>query len=232
MSKLAVKENKSVKYYMTLNDCHYKVWVNKKEIYLSGADIIKYYNLDSMKSIRNSIYCKKERMDYIDIINLASLVGTNPYFAKEAFDILEVAEIIANYAQKDLKWIIYTLQKQIANHSNLSVIYESDVVSWFEKKYKNILGEGVEIVSNKDDEYNKPDLWVKEKENYIPIEVKRNGFDKKSLKQLERYINFYNVSKGIAIGTELKCDLPHNIKFIQYNRKSVLDEKKKMYLDS
>ena len=48
----------------------------------------------------------------------------------------------------------------------------------------------------------------------IPVEVKYGKFDKKALKQLERYMKVYKCKMGIAIGNNLEVNIPENIKFV------------------
>ena len=59
-----------------------------------------------------------------------------------------------------------------------------------------------------------PDAWVEREGEEIPVEVKLNDFNDKALRQLKRYIQVYEKSKGIAIGRKLTVKLPENILFI------------------
>ncbi len=74
----------------------------------------------------------------------------------------------------------------------------------------------VEIVDRKHDGRNIPDAWVKDKEEYIPVEVKLKHFDKSALNQLKRYMRAYNCNKGIAVAEKLTVELPENISFISH----------------
>ena len=83
----------------------------------------------------------------------------------------------------------------------------------------------VEIVDRKHDGRNIPDAWVKDKEEYIPVEVKLQHFDKSALNQLQRYMRAYKCSKGIAVAEKLTVELPENISFISH--KDLMDADRK-----
>ena len=52
----------------------------------------------------------------------------------------------------------------------------------------------------------------------VPVEIKLHAFENKALFQLQRYMDFYNASMGIAVGNFLCVDLPENIIFIPTNK--------------
>lgn len=68
----------------------------------------------------------------------------------------------------------------------------------------------------KNDPKHIPDFWLKRKDKHIPVEIKLHEFRGAHLKQLQRYMDFYNCDNGIAVGKELRCSLPDNVKFINY----------------
>lgn len=71
----------------------------------------------------------------------------------------------------------------------------------------------------KKDAHNQPDAWLKSsKGDFIPVEMKKNKFDKKALKQLERYIKAFDCKEGIAVGSTLDTELPDYIKFISISQ--------------
>ena len=59
-----------------------------------------------------------------------------------------------------------------------------------------------------------PDGWVIRNDEYWPVEIKRETFDKRALAQLNRYIEEFSAPGGIAIADTLTVDLPPNIEFI------------------
>lgn len=102
----------------------------------------------------------------------------------------------------------YLLQERAANKKD-----EYYYQKLFNDKCEIIL-DGVKLIKKKSIYGHYPDAWVKIGVEEIPVEVKLNDFDKKALKQLERYINVYNKKKGIAVGRKLSVELPHNIAFV------------------
>lgn len=64
-----------------------------------------------------------------------------------------------------------------------------------------------------------PDAWLKDcKNEFIPMEMKKDKFNNKALKQLLGYMNTYKCDKGIAIGRTLDVDLPDNIEFVSLEK--------------
>ena len=92
---------------------------------------------------------------------------------------------------------------------------EKDIYEYFIHKYKDFLGADWSIVERHNDNNNKPDFWVFDGVEYVPVECKLKYFDKRAKSQLVRYMNNYDCKHGIAVACELKTDLPDNIKFIQ-----------------
>lgn len=93
---------------------------------------------------------------------------------------------------------------------------ERDVYDWFRDNYKAVLGNDYVISCRKSDAKQKPDFWVKRKGQYIPVECKLNGFTSKSLEQLQRYMNYYGASFGIAVGSKCDIELPDNVIFVKH----------------
>ena len=93
---------------------------------------------------------------------------------------------------------------------------EKKVYEWFAVNYKDVLGKSYEIVKRKNNPKHQPDFWLMYKGEYIPVECKVDAFTKAGLRQLSRYMDFYGASRGIAVASGLKCELPKNIKFINY----------------
>lgn len=85
---------------------------------------------------------------------------------------------------------------------------ELTIQAAFKNKYKDI------IVDIKNDGKNIPDAWIKEDDLLKPVEVKRNKFDAKALRQLERYLKVYGCSNGVAVAKVCTVKLPDYIRFI------------------
>lgn len=92
--------------------------------------------------------------------------------------------------------------------------YERELYEKFKEKVKDLLGDDVEVIEKENDRRHIPDLWVRIGGEDVPVEIKKGPFDWKALSQLIRYMLFYKSKFGIAVGSELKADLPDNITFI------------------
>jgi len=95
---------------------------------------------------------------------------------------------------------------------------EFDIHEKFENGYRNVLGNNYEIVKVKNNPKHIPDFWLENGDDFIPVEIKLHDFSSAHLKQLQRYMDFYKCDRGVAVGKELKCSLPNNIKFINYEQ--------------
>jgi hypothetical protein len=121
-----------------------------------------------------------------------------------------------------LKWFgaFYTehtiRESLLHNLINYCISTEKDVYVWFCKNYQQVLGSEYKIVSKKNDPHHHPDFWVEKDGNEIPVECKLDSFTAAALRQLQRYMDFYGASKGIAVGRKLVCELPENIDFIEH----------------
>lgn len=114
-------------------------------------------------------------------------------------------------------WLYQAISETILrNVWQVTRMTEKRVYEWFKNNYKNVLGESYELVKRKNNPHHQPDFWLMHKGEYIPVECKVEFFTKAGLKQLSRYMDFYKASKGIAVARGLKCELPKNIKFINY----------------
>lgn len=95
---------------------------------------------------------------------------------------------------------------------------EIDVYEWFDANYKYFLNDQYRLVNVHSDPKNIPDRWIMNifDGEQIPVECKKGKFDKKALTQLQRYMDFYKSLHGIAVGSEVTCELPDNITFIRH----------------
>ena len=95
----------------------------------------------------------------------------------------------------------------------------------FKKHYKSFLPLA-ELVKRKNNPKHHPDAWLKENGEYIPVEVKLEKFDEKALKQLKRYMEFYDCKNGVAVGDKLTVELPDNIQFVSNKELTELEKHK------
>lgn len=117
----------------------------------------------------------------------------------------------------ELNWIYSVTQWCIIQNMATQGWREKNVYDLFKRNYKNVLGCNCEIVKKKNNPKNIPDFWIMQDAEYIPVECKVDDFTVAGLKQLQRYMDFYECGKGIAVARDLKCELPANIKFIKYD---------------
>lgn len=89
--------------------------------------------------------------------------------------------------------------------------------NWFKANAGEIIGGEWEITRRKNDSRHIPDFWLYNGCEFAPVECKLGQFDKKALKQIERYMNFYGCRKGFAVAASLNIDLPPEIKFIGFD---------------
>lgn len=113
-------------------------------------------------------------------------------------------------------WLDLVAKEAIFANLNMHRLTEMDVHEWFRQNFKNILGESYEISKKRSNCKHQPDLWLSHEDEYIPVECKLHAFTEAGLRQLTRYMTFYGANSGIAVASELKCELPQNIRFIKH----------------
>lgn len=154
--------------------------------------------------------CKEEKID-IDRFELLS-VAYKCEKENDAWEAMKVASILFHPLDDITFNTLYGITaRAIAEKFDKNEYYYQRL---FKEKYSKIrIGEIIEV---KDDGENIPDAWVNRNGINIPVEVKVSDFDKKALKQLNRYIKAYNCETGIAVARNLSVDLPTNIEFISF----------------
>ena len=114
-----------------------------------------------------------------------------------------------------LPFLDFALAIAFSYRSMRDNLYEEDIYKYFIHKYKDFLGADWNIVERHNDAKHKPDFWVSNGVENVPVECKLRKFDNKAKSQLLEYIDVYDCEHGIAVARELTTDLPDNIKFIQ-----------------
>ena len=113
-------------------------------------------------------------------------------------------------------WAFNTLYGAVAmdmTRKSMSENREYWLHDFFNNNVSQILGQEAKIVKVKQNSRHQPDSWVQVDDNILPVEIKNGPFDNKALRQLTRYIKFYNSKGGVAVGNELAIKLPSNIRF-------------------
>lgn len=132
---------------------------------------------------------------------------------------------------EEIEFLNNTLIENKELHNRLDSIllhlrdYEMIQLAWWHKDrecdlypiWDRVLSEfGYKKASAPKKHTKKPDGWVTgaESDTPIPVEIKLHQFNKAALKQLEDYMEIFGCATGIAIGEQLTCELPDNIRFI------------------
>jgi len=87
----------------------------------------------------------------------------------------------------------------------------------FKEQLLSIIPNGEIIDNYKFNRSNVPDFMVKVGGMLRPVEIKKNRATMSAVKQISRYINFYNTDKGYLVAPELSGSLPDNVIFIEFN---------------
>ena len=129
-----------------------------------------------------------------------------------AKDILKFASMLFHW-QDD--WAFKELYGLIAmNVARISMNSEIDLYGQFESCLTKLFGDNAKVIRRKNNPRHIPDSWVRIDDEDIPVEVKLHKFNSKALNQLQRYMDIYGCSKGIAVGEKATVDLPDNIIFV------------------
>lgn len=149
-----------------------------------------------------------EKLSRFDLLALASRTDDKKF----AWKIMNIASILFHWQDDHTFNSLYgsvAIQITVDNQINEFTIHQK-----FSERVKELLGNDAKIIKRIDDVHHRPDFWVRLNGEDIPVEIKLNKFNQKALNQLLRYMNFYETSKGIAVGSELDVQLPDNIIFI------------------
>lgn len=119
------------------------------------------------------------------------------------------------FADAEHYWEGYCIREHIVRDFLNSQHSEKDVYTWFRFNFSHYVDDSWHIVKRKNNAKHIPDFWLSNNVEFAPVECKLHDFDIHALHQLERYMQFYNCSKGWAVAENLKVELPTYIKFIE-----------------
>lgn len=183
---------------------------------IESEKFIELFNFDTTNE-QYAFLSKVNRISHIEILELAARLSyLKPNDLDRNLSFIDFAEIMIG--NKEKHFLISSFRMLVMKNFLDSRPNEYDIHDLFKNNYKKVLSDQLEIVKRKNNPKHIPDFWLKKKDEYIPVEIKLNGFNGTHLKQLERYMNFYDCSNGIAVAKELRCPLPNNIKFINYEK--------------
>lgn len=181
--------------------------INVPHIYIIGGHKVRTIVRDGKYE---GIEIDGTKLNRFDLLAMASKIASDN--EKLAWQIMNIASMMF-HPQSDSTF--NTLYEAVATEITLKNIEtEATLYQRFANAVKKLFGENAEIIKKQNNQRHQPDLWIKVNGHDIPVEIKLHSFDKKALKQLQRYMNFYNCQKGIAVGSCLKVELPENIVFI------------------
>jgi len=184
------------------------------KLYLNKHRTLKVFDINIKKNGLEFIETKT-KLNHMDLIEMATKLSfTEPEKLERNLKLLDVAEIMMGDVENT--FMFTSLNMMVIKNFSDSRLTEFDIHKLFKSKYKKVLGEDYKIIKRKNNPKHIPDFWLMSNKEYIPVEIKLHEFNANHLKQLQRYINFYECSKGLAVAKELKCPLPSNIKFVNY----------------
>lgn len=159
----------------------------------------------------------KEYINGFQLIDFAVHVSfSHSELMSELTDLVNLSKILASDLSENY-FLAHAATETIIRNWHDSLPTEQDVNKWFVENYKSLIGEEFVIIKRKNDKSHIPDAWMVKESNYYPVEMKLHSFDKKALKQLHRYMENYDCSFGVAVGSNKECEIPENIIFVEHD---------------
>jgi len=186
---------------------------------LKGVPVVSSRSVAEILDIELSndmLLYKNTHVDAIGLLETAMLLSLrDPDLLDRNLKIIDLATEIFD-KKHETPFLLYSIRETVMRNFLNSRIKEVDVCGWFKENFRNVLGTDFEIVKRKNDKKHIPDFWLLKNGYYTPVEVKLHSFKDTDLKQLLRYMDFYDCSEGVAVAKNLKCSLPSNITFVSY----------------
>lgn len=164
---------------------NHEVSVADREKFLRNVDSQKY------KMLAAAVESESEE-ETRDILNALNVFRNDDVFNSLYYAVLNLV-----------------IDRRMREHQTKNEFYYQEM---FRKAYPRI--SNTKIITVKNDGENIPDCWVEKDGERIPVEVKKDKFGKKALRQLQRYMRVYKCNHGIAVGKKLNVNLESNIEFI------------------
>lgn len=131
---------------------------------------------------------------------------------RQSWDLIELSRLFFD-VREDVTFKTLTIAT-INTITNNNYDTEFKIHNLFDTSLPMLFNNEAIIVNMKSNRHHIPDRWISLNENIIPVEIKLKDFNFNAFKQLNRYMNFYKCSNGIAVGEKLTTLLPNNIRFI------------------
>ena len=156
-------------------------------------------------------------MQYVAPINAYRLLSVS--FDLEGSGAMAAVELMRNAHcnEKRFDRVLWELSCAVVKHIALEK-RETEIYihNLFTEKY-NKLGNG-KIIRKKNNPKFIPDAWVRINGEDVPVEIKRDIFNKSALNQLLGYMEFYTAKREIPVAKKLSVELPDEIEFIPISR--------------
>lgn len=153
-------------------------------------------------------------LDYADLFDLISRMSykVKEHGLQNLLTLIDVAKLLIP-TNKNVPYLEQAVRELVLRNFQSSLDSEFDIQDLAKEKIVHLI-EGSKVIDKTPDSKHMPDIWLEIEGKEIPVEVKLNKFDAKAKEQLARYVNFYESSKGVAVGRELTTELPNNMMFI------------------
>lgn len=153
-------------------------------------------------------------LDYIDLYEMVCEMSykVHEHGLDNLLGLLHLAKSITP-KEKNIPFLENSARETIFRNYQSSLPTEFDIHKLVQKNISKVI-DNCAVFERINDAKHQPDVWIRANGYEIPVEVKLKNFDYKALKQLKRYMDFYNCKKGIAVASELTTILPKSIKFI------------------
>ena len=91
----------------------------------------------------------------------------------------------------------------------------SDIHPLFSNGYKKFFPNMTIVEHRKKNVKIRPDFFLRDDDELIPVEIKRDSFGENAMQQLLNYMKVFDCKRGVAVGSVLCSNLPENVVFIK-----------------
>lgn len=148
-------------------------------------------------------------------LTLLNDICAKSFTQSDKLSLLKEMDNLTNELRHEFPFLLHAIDNLIFDNFNRTLPTEKEMQISFKERLCEFLPSAKAISKNSNSKH-RPDLWLAIDGEEVPVEMKLNAFDSKALRQLQRYMNFYNCKKGIAVAKELDCKIPDNITFLEF----------------
>lgn len=194
----------------------------KEEYFIESRDLIllffEYLSSEEvclcLAKIAN-IAMKDKRNYSLFLYGIADAVRNSKSLTYDNEKMNEIRDFVIHYLCEIYREENIFAREALIEEFQRSIATEFDIQEMF--KFVANKCHGLEILDKGNNGRDIPDVWVKQDYEPIPVEVKLKDFNKKALRQLQRYMDRYMCERGIAVAEKLTTQLPENIEFVSRN---------------